>query len=159
MCVPFRLLSSLREVPERGRHGRRHGVAGHQESYPGVQGRHSLRIRNCMSVTRTCNAYHHEFQLFQFLHRKALPVNLSCRYYVFILHPCSEKNWLQHLDPNPGEPNPRVTPNLFKDLLPLSKAEKVFRQNFGSVLPFRDQRGRRHFLIIAGNWNPRGAIQ
>jgi len=48
----------------------------------------------------------------------------------------------------------RVTPNLFKDLLPLSKGEKVFRQNFGSVLPFRDQRGRRHFLIIAGNWDP-----
>ena len=47
-----------------------------------------------------------------------------------------------------------MTPNLFKDLLPLSKAEKVFRQNFGSVLPLRDQRGRRHFLIIAGNWNP-----
>ena len=48
----------------------------------------------------------------------------------------------------------RVTPNLFKDLLPLSKGDKVFRQNFGSVLPFRDQRGRRHFLIIAGNWDP-----
>ena len=48
----------------------------------------------------------------------------------------------------------RVTPNLFKDLLPLSKGEKVFRQNFGSVLPYRDQHGRRHFLIIAGNWDP-----
>ena len=47
-----------------------------------------------------------------------------------------------------------MTPNLFKDLLPLSKGEKVFRQNFGSVLPLRDQHGRRHFLIIAGNWDP-----
>merc|ERR1712027_138251 len=33
-----------------------------------------------------------------------------------------------------------------RDLLPLSKGEKVFRQNFGSVLPLRDQLGLRHFL-------------
>ena len=47
-----------------------------------------------------------------------------------------------------------MTPNLFKDLLPLSKGEKVFRQNFGSVMPYRDQHGRRHFLIVAANWDP-----
>ena len=47
-----------------------------------------------------------------------------------------------------------MTPNLFKDLLPLSKGEKVFRQNFGSVMPYRDEHGRRHFLIVAANWDP-----